>query len=177
MTGRMGLMLAILLLLAALVGLDRLRGGDPAAEPSSTGSVAAPSPPAAGPTPGDAVAATALFERPLFAPSRRPAQLPSDPKDGEDGEDVPMRPSAPVVAAPEAPPVVPLLFGTVTSPPPGGVFVGDSSGGTIDYIEPGGSSHGLTLVSIGDSSALFTGADGREVTLHLGPTPGDEPQH
>lgn len=109
-----------------------------------------------------------LFERPLFSPSRRKAEAAAP------AAAVPAAPVLEVVApaASEAPAeALPMLLGTVTSPTPGGVFVGDDAGGAVDFLRPGDTSRGLTLQSLTVDSATFQGPDG-PVVLHL-PRPGD----
>jgi hypothetical protein len=102
-----------------------------------------------------------LFDHPLFAPSRtRPVvDAPVD-----------ATPPAPVAEAlvPEAPagPPQPVLMGTVTSPWPGGAYLGDDAGGPVFFLRPGQEALGLHLEEVRAHSAIFMSADG-EVTLEL----------
>lgn len=102
----------------------------------------------------------ALFDHPLFDPTRTRATPLA----------LPVAQLAPD-AAPTAPPTSigpaqPVLMGTVTSPWPGGVYLGDDQGGPVVFLRPGEAALGLHLEEARPDSALFMGPDG-EVTLTL----------
>ncbi|MBC2836535.1 hypothetical protein [Paragemmobacter straminiformis] len=160
MTGRIRLLSIVAVLLLGLLVLDRLFGIAPETPPPSTTDPAALAP-AAGP----ALAAlpAALADHPLFQPSRASANAdPAAPS--LTGLQPPLlpEPSTP----PPAPEVLPVLLGVVTSPPPGGAFVGDTAGGPTVYLEPGEESRGLHLMTVASDRAVFHGPDG-DVTLFL----------
>ena len=104
----------------------------------------------------------ALFDHPLFDPSRKKpvvealnlgaAALPNAPQ-----ASVPKMPAGPVRA---------VLMGTVTTPLPGGAYLGDSSGGLVVFLRPGQGALGLNLEVVHTDSAIFMGPDG-EVILTL----------
>lgn len=103
----------------------------------------------------------ALFDRPLFDPTRTKATP----------EPLPVEQTAPQATATATAPVAlgpaqPVLMGTVTSPWPGGVYLGDDQGGPVVFLRPGEQSLGLHLEEARANSALFMGPDG-EVTLTL----------
>ncbi len=102
----------------------------------------------------------ALFDHPLFDPTRtKAAPLPLPV-----AEPVPEVATAPTSAA--IGPAQPVLMGTVTSPWPGGVYLGDDQGGPVVFLRPGEAAQGLHLEEARPDSALFMGPDG-EVTLTL----------
>ena len=102
----------------------------------------------------------ALFDRPLFDPRREKAAPLA----------LPVAEPAPQTFAAAAPsalgPAKPVLMGTVTSPWPGGVYLGDDQGGPVVFLRPGDASQGLHLEEARPDSALFMGPEG-EVTLTL----------
>lgn len=114
-----------------------------------------------------------LFDRPLFDPTRsRPAPV-TQPLDASPAPVAVETPSAP--KQPAGPPQ-PVLMGTVTSPWPGGAYLGDDAGGPVVFLRPGQASLGLHLEAVQKESALFMGPQG-EVTLPLRKTePAARPQ-
>ena len=104
----------------------------------------------------------ALFDHPLFDPRRTKAELTP----------LPVPDQAPLAAVVSPDPVVtpmpaqPVLMGTVTSPWPGGVYLGDDQGGPVVFLRPGQAAQGLHLEEARPDSALFMGPEG-EVTLTL----------
>lgn len=101
-----------------------------------------------------------LFDHPLFTPSRaRPVV---------DAPAVEAPVEVPDPAPAEAPkgPAQPVLMGTVTSPFPGGAYLGDDAGGPVIFLRPGQAALGLHLEEVHAHSALFMGPEG-EVTLEL----------
>ncbi len=102
----------------------------------------------------------ALFDHPLFDPTRTKAAPLA----------LPVAAPAPETAATPIPtaigPAQPVLMGTVTSPWPGGVYLGDDQGGPVVFLRPGEEAHGLHLEEARASSARFMGPEG-EVTLTL----------
>ena len=176
MTPQMRLMLLAVAVLAVLVALQYWPGGAPTPQGSqgAQGSPGRAAPGAAvaaaerlNPRAGlDAAAFDDLFAQPLFSPSRQPAEAAT-----ATSAPAAAAPFAALAPAPAAGPAVaaarPMLFGTVTSPPPGGAFVGDDAGGSIDYLVPGQSARGLRLVSVGPDSATFTVGDGTERVLRM----------
>ncbi len=101
----------------------------------------------------------ALFDHPLFDPTRSPPALVVP-------EALVVAEAAPVVVADPVLPPEPVLMGTVTSPLPGGAYLGDASGGPVVFLRPGQSAQGLTLSQVFDQSAVFQGPDG-PMTLPL----------
>lgn len=104
-----------------------------------------------------------LFDRPLFDPAR--SKPVTEPEPATVAAEVP----APEVPTTNAPPQ-PVLMGTVTSPWPGGAFLGDDAGGPVTFLRPGQAALGLSLEAVQPDSAVFMGPSG-EVTLHLQPAP------
>ena len=103
----------------------------------------------------------ALFDHPLFDPTRSPlavAVAAPEPLVVEQASSV-------AAAAPILPPQ-PVLLGTVTSPLPGGAYLGDDSGGPVVFLRPGEMAQGLTLFHVFDKSAEFIGPEG-QITLPL----------
>lgn len=101
----------------------------------------------------------ALFDHPLFDPTRTRAAA----------QPLPVAALPPQTATPTpdpAGPAQPVLMGTVTSPWPGGVYLGDDQGGPVVFLRPGDAAQGLHLEEARPDSALFMGPDG-EVTLTL----------
>ena len=107
----------------------------------------------------------ALFDHPLFTPTRSP---PASVMVTPDAEVIAEAPAI-VTADPVLPPK-PVLMGTVTSPMPGGAYLGDDSGGPVVFLRPGQTAQGLTLQTVLAESAEFMGPDG-PVTLPLQDTP------
>ena len=107
----------------------------------------------------------ALFDRPLFDPAR------SKPVVASDVAPVVSNAPAPAEVTPGLPPQ-PVLMGTVTSPWPGGAYLGDDAGGPVAFLRPGQAALGLSLEAVQPDSALFMGPDG-EITLHLHPAPSE----
>lgn len=132
---------------------------------------AAPPPPAAPAARLNPVAAlgeaafAALFDHPLFDPARSPSEAPLT------------EPQAPPTTLPEPPaaPPRPVLRGTVTSPWPGGAYLGDDQGGPMVFLRPGQSAMGLALEEVQPDRAIFQSAGG-EVTLILPQAPPAPPQ-
>jgi hypothetical protein len=158
MTWRAVIMALVAALLASLVYLDQTRVAEVAAVPEASKPVAV-----AALNPVAALAPDALKDltaHPLFAPSRAAAEVAP--------AEAPLAPTLEVVPPPDVAdaPVEPVLMGTVTSPGPGGVFLGDSAGGPVVFLRPGQKAMGLALVAVGEKSARFMGPDG-EVTLSL----------
>lgn len=182
MTGRMRLMLLLIALLISLLLLDRwaatlrtaLPGRPAPLSLTDSTTTATPVTQSAKLNPLASVPANQfadLLNRPLFSPSRHGVVNP--PTDvGLPIQMAPVVAAAPVaVTAPN-----PVLLGTVSSPPPGGAFLGDDMGGPIEFVVPGAESRGLRLISVGPDSAKFRGAAG-EIELHLPitlPANGDE---
>jgi hypothetical protein len=109
-----------------------------------------------------------LFDHPLFDPSRTP------PAAAVEMPDVPVTLEiAAVISAEPSPSPKLVLMGTVTSPLPGGAFLGDDAGGPVVFLRPGQAAQGLTLQQVLDESALFQGPDG-VVTLPLQDTTAPE---
>jgi len=102
----------------------------------------------------------ALFDHPLFDPTRSPPALAVAAP-----EPLVVEQAAPV-AAPAILPPQPVLMGTVTSPLPGGAYLGDDSGGLVVFLRPGEMAQGLTLFHVFDKSAEFIGPEG-QITLPL----------
>ena len=103
----------------------------------------------------------ALFDHPLFDPTRTKAAPQA----------LPVQVATPQVQLPAPAPVAlgpaqPVLMGTVTSPWPGGVYLGDDQGGPVVFLRPGEQSQGLHLEEARADSAIFMGPEG-EVTLTL----------
>lgn len=67
----------------------------------------------------------------------------------------------------------PVLMGTVSSPMPGGAYLGDDTGGPVFFLRPGQTAHGLTLQKVFARSAVFMGPDG-QVSLPLQDTTAPE---
>ena len=110
----------------------------------------------------------ALLDQPLFDPSRTP------PAAAVELPDAPQITQAPAVVAAELVlPLQPVLMGTVTSPLPGGAYVGDDAGGLIVFLRPGQTAQGLTLQTVFAESAVFMGPDG-SVTLTLQAMPAPQ---
>jgi len=103
----------------------------------------------------------ALFDHPLFDPTRSPPALAVAVPEAL----AVYQPIAVVVAEPILPPK-PVLRGTVTSPAPGGAYLGDDLGGTVVFLRPGQTAQGLTLSEVFDTRAVFQGPDG-PITLPL----------
>ena len=165
MTARVWIMAGVALVLGGLVARDYWPSPPqaPAAEPTAVVQPAAQTlNPMANRQPADFAA---LFAQPLFAPTRKPpmAQTAAPP-------DTPPDTPPPADLAIEAPAQAPqpMLMGTVTSPWPGGAFLGDDQGGPVVFLRPGQQSQGLFLEQVNRTSALFKGPDG-EVTLTLQP--------
>lgn len=173
MTLRPYLLAAVAAVLAALVAREywpALTPG-PAGIPQSGGQSAAarPSAPLLNPlsrlTEADFAA---LFDHPLFNPSRSKPVIEAPPPD------MGSNPVADETPRPEEPagPPRPVLMGTVTSPWPGGAYLGDDAGGPVVFLRPGQAALGLHLEEVHTDSAIFVSAEG-EVTLPLqrtGPT-------
>lgn len=102
----------------------------------------------------------ALFDHPLFDPTRSP---PAQEVVIQDSSAAPQ--TTAIVEQPVLPPR-PVLMGTLTSPSPGGAYLGDDAGGGIVFLRPGQSAQGLTLRQVFAESAVFQGPDG-PVTLPL----------
>ncbi len=113
----------------------------------------------------------ALFDHPLFDPTRTKATPQPLP---EAAFPTQTAASAPVAAGPAQP----VLMGTVTSPWPGGVYLGDDQGGPVVFLRPGDAALGLHLEEARPDSALFMGPDGEVIlTLHKAdPTVGPVPE-
>lgn len=160
MTLRAGLMLIMAATLATLLWLDR--SGNTAAS-VATGRPATGQP-VAGLNPLAALTPTSfanLDQRPLFAPSRRKAEVKATDAQvvAPAPEVVPSTPAAPVERHP-------VLMGTVTSPRPGGAYLGDNAGGPVVFLQLGQSSQGYSLESVQNDRATFQTQNG-EVTLIL----------
>lgn len=103
----------------------------------------------------------ALSDHPLFDPTRAKVAAA-----------VPVAEAAPAPAAEPAPvaeatgPAHPVLMGTVTSPWPGGAYLGDDAGGPVVFLRPGQEAQGLHLEEVQAGRAIFKGPEG-EVTLTL----------
>lgn len=104
----------------------------------------------------------ALFDHPLFAPTRQAAKVaaPGAPVAAASSDPPPPAP------APPAGPPQPVLMGTVTSPWPGGADLGDDQGGPVVFLRPGQVAMSLHLEAVQPDRATFMGPDG-EVTLIL----------
>ncbi len=105
----------------------------------------------------------ALFDHPLFDPTRnRPvveglAPEPAPAPAALTGDAAAMQPLGSAQA---------VLMGTVTSPRPGGAYLGDDAGGPVVFLRPGQASLGLHLEEVHSDTAIFMGPNG-EVTLIL----------
>ena len=104
----------------------------------------------------------ALFDHPLFDPARSKPAVEAPPPEAAP---VPVVTETPVPDQP-AGPARPVLMGTVTTPWPGGAYLGDDAGGPVVFLRPGQASQGLHLEEVHSDSALFMGPQG-EVTLRL----------
>ncbi|MBI1171979.1 hypothetical protein GC209_11295 [bacterium] len=169
MSLRLYLLGAVALALAGLVALDYWPSGPQA--PLAPGPAVKPAAiptlnPQAGKTEADFAA---LFDHPLFDPTRnRP--MPEAPPQTAPAPEVAAEPTP---AAPSGP-AQPVLMGTVTSPWPGGAYLGDDAGGPVVFLRPGQAAQGLHLEVVQADSATFMGPVG-EVTLTLRKSgaPGD----
>lgn len=159
MTARIRLLSLVAVLLLAFLLLDRLLGGAsdevtvPASDPSAVTTADQPT---------RAALPAALAEHPLFQPSRASASAAMAPP----ALTMAQPPLSPEPTSAPAPEVLPKLMGVVTSPLPGGAFLGDTAGGATVYLEPGEESRGLHLMSVASDRATFHGPDG-DVTLLL----------
>ena len=160
MTLRAVLMLILATGLAVLLWLDR--SSDPATPVAASRST--PTQPVDDLNPLATLAPTSfanLDQRPLFSQSRRKAEAPAADIQvvAPAAEVVPPAPAAPVERHP-------ILMGTVTSPRPGGAYLGDNVGGPVIFLRPGEASQGLSLETVQNDSATFQTQNG-EVTLTL----------
>ena len=103
----------------------------------------------------------ALFAHPLFSASRQAAEVAVPA-----AVTAPPDPAVPDAPLPPAGPPQPVLMGTVTSPWPGGAYLGDDEGGPVVFLRPGQVAMGLHLEAVQPDRATFMGPDG-EVTLTL----------
>lgn len=110
-----------------------------------------------------------LSDHPLFDPNRSPPVAAVAQKDALIASEI----SKFVEAAPVLSPK-PVLMGTVTSPMPGGAYLGDDFGGPVVFLRPGQTSMGLTLKQVLDRSAFFEGPDGL-LNLPLQESPVSDP--
>ena len=105
----------------------------------------------------------ALFDHPLFDPTRNRPLVDATASEPTPAPVAPADDVAPVQAAGSGQAV---LMGTVTSPWPGGAYLGDDAGGPVVFLRPGQASLGLHLEEVHSDTAIFMGPNG-EVTLIL----------
>jgi hypothetical protein len=163
MSKRPYVLAAVALALAALV-VREYWPSDPSSAPATVSGTAPPRPVAVTLNPLSQrpdIDFAALFDHPLFDPTRTkatPEPLPT--------EVAPPQTQAETAAPVALGPAQPVLMGTVTSPWPGGVYLGDDQGGPVVFLRPGEAALGLHLEEARATSALFMGPEG-EVTLTL----------